>query len=507
MILQWSTKFNKYLGPFLLRHGLSIRYKLGGGVIRDNPTLDAFLFIPLAQKLISIEVQQETNEAITKSKKEPTAFEAWSESVFDRIFGKDPVVQHRPDSKATRTDTNPRLQVLEEYLRPVLVPNERWSDVTRWHFHHRFLKWARAEFLAAKYGPELQEALQAYPKLRSGPQVQKRMSRGNTLLSFLGGGGQRAQSDDDELILPNSNTVIKGFQMGKWNRRKDVDAGWRHLANITEHLNGKVMEIHSGMRVAMVPPEMDVTEVSLEELLEVAGGHVASLGAFNLLCEEADIYQFWTKEYIATLASYLMKRASAFDGETRIIDVGAGDGLLAQLLKQEFENKANRKGKAASGTGQSQKMGSSKVPSIIAVDNHSWNIPVPRGSVEKLDVRDAISKYASDESLQVIVLCSWMPMGEDWSRIFREHSVKEYILIGEYDDGNCGHNVETWGNFDYAVDDDKSALNAAEQPRIPAYQHDGFKRMDLKELSPFQFARFDSADSSSSKTVVFRRMA
>lgn len=39
-----------------------------------------------------------------------------------------------------------------------------------------------------------------------------------------------------------------------------------------------------------------------------------------------------------------------------------------------------------------------------------------------------------------LVICSWMPMGVDWSRAFRNcDDVDEYVLLGEADDGSCGH--------------------------------------------------------------------
>ncbi len=35
-----------------------------------------------------------------------------------------------------------------------------------------------------------------------------------------------------------------------------------------------------------------------------------------------------------------------------------------------------------------------------------------------------------------------------------ERLVEEYILIGEADDGSCGHNWRTWGNPNFRDDDD-----------------------------------------------------
>jgi hypothetical protein len=93
-----------------------------------------------------------------------------------------------------------------------------------------------------------------------------------------------------------------------------------------------------------------------------------------------------------------------------------------------------------------------------------------------------------------------MPMGDDWTASFRKAGVKEYILIGESDDGNCGCNWETWGNPEFRDDDD------IDDSVRPAYEVDSYKRFNLSTLTPFQFSRFDSADSANSATISFRKV-
>jgi hypothetical protein len=115
-------------------------------------------------------------------------------------------------------------------------------------------------------------------------------------------------------------------------------------------------------------------------------------------------------------------------------------------------------------------------------------------------------------------------MGVDWTSLFRQYQVDEYILIGECDDGTCGDNWSTWGNQEYVSDDlvvkdlweafaedsAKEASNVEEDPNTmtstpPPYLVDGYERIDKTSWAPFQFSRFDCSISKMGKTVVFRK--
>jgi hypothetical protein len=254
------------------------------------------------------------------------------------------------------------------------------------------------------------------------------------------------------------------------------------------------------------------------------------------------VYQLWTRDYIENLGKYLLKRTEAFGGETIVLDVGAGDGLLAQSLRNYFEKgaepiKSKKSGPRRSRPVQASKPSSSrrppsKIPSVVAADDGSWSITVSdKANVEKLGVEAAIARYATDSEHQVIVLCSWMPMGDDWTPIFRKGGVDEYILIGESDDGQCGDNWETWGNHDFLsevadkelqkVDDDRNSDKDGDSQTVDAeasidesflatpraYEAEGYARNDIDDLLPHQFSRYDCAVSKFGKTVSFRRVA
>ena len=120
-----------------------------------------------------------------------------------------------------------------------------------------------------------------------------------------------------------------------------------------------------------------------------------------------------------------------------------------------------------------------------------------------------------------------MPPGQDWTAAFRrpiaaanvddvardddgastERVVEEYILIGEADDGTCGHNWYTWGNSDFLDRIPKPDHNEDDvrNTETAPYVLDGYVRRDLDELSMLQFSRFDCKRSRESKTVSFRR--
>lgn len=454
VFLTLFSRISKAVAPFGLKHGLSLRYKLSKGAIRDNPTLDMLLMLPLFQKLLSQEVLAEASS-------KQSEFDKLVNRTFDRMFGAD----------KTQQNATSRLAVLERHLRPVLVPNEKWSDVQRWMFHTRFLKFARTEYMLARYTSDLQDAMNRYPKLRRCPQI---ASRGFFRKMMAGSDKVELQST----MLPSSTTIMKAFKMTNWKRTKDVDAIWNRMTTLTAQLNGHSISIPgTSMRFPILSNDTDLTHLSLEDILELAGGHVASCGPFNALCDECNIFQLWTQEYINGLTDYLHERSNS---NTIVLDVGAGDGLLAQLLREQLQIRHRR-----------------EFPKVIAIDDGSWSIR-KKADVERLSVAKAVKKYAS--SHHVIVLCSWMPMGIDWTAVFRKENVDEYILIGEFQDGNCGDNWKTWGNPEFRDSDDANTL--------PPFKADGYNAHyhTLKSLAPHSFSIFDSRDSANTTTVSFRRV-
>lgn len=122
------------------------------------------------------------------------------------------------------------------------------------------------------------------------------------------------------------------------------------------------------------------------------------------------VHQFLSQEYVDALAGYVIG--------TRlepVVEVGAGRGELARALRQQGI-------------------------AVYASDDGSW-----------LDGRlhwpsllpHDVSRLGYAEALRLerpaLVLCSWMPRGEDWTPAFRAcATVKEYLLLGEAQGGATG---------------------------------------------------------------------
>ena len=115
--------------------------------------------------------------------------------------------------------------------------------------------------------------------------------------------------------------------------------------------------------------------------------------------------------------------------------------------------------------------------------------------MEKLNISEALQKYSPVDGhgmrkYHIIAICSWMPMGIDWTQEMRDNGVDKCILIGECDDGKCGDNWLTFGNAEFR---DEIYLDVEESkartPKVVApYKADGFERMDLKKISLFQYS-------------------
>lgn len=522
-----AKKLNRLLAPAILKHGLTMRFILGRGRIKDNPYLDYALLLPFAQTLLSIEVQEiekeQKQKQLEKETRVPSAFDEFVDRVWNQYIEPNASDRKQKDEEEEIPD-NPRLDAFQQFLGPVLTPTKEWSDIERYRFNARFIKWLRSEYLICKYGSDIRAALESYTQLRVSPLLQRNAFKETIRRGMIPTNTKSSEntlSADVFTPLPNGTTLDKAFRMEHWTKEKFPKAEYDEMEKIATKIGGYMEKIPgSNVEIACVPIEASTKDLSFEEILEISGCHVSSCNAFNALCEEGGIYEFWTEEYVSGLADYLLERCEEFDGSTVILDVGAGDGTLVHFLRKyldEFHSGSKRRQSAALNvkkartSSRKKNRTKSSLPVIVASDDGSWKID-PKADVEKLNITEALRKYnpfdeSGKRSHQLVVICSWMPQGIDWTQEMRDSSVDEYILIGESDDGNCGDNWLTFGNPDFKDDIylDKGEAKSMKPSVIAPYKADGYKRIDLAHLSKLQYSRFDSSVSGSSKTISFRR--
>ena len=195
------------------------------------------------------------------------------------------------------------------------------------------------------------------------------------------------------------------------------------------------------------------------------------------------------------------------------LELGAGDGRLAAHLSRAL---------AAAG-----------VPATLsATDSFKRGLATaPGASVLEMDVAAAL------ETKPHIVLCAFMPLGEDWTAAVRAcASVRAYVLLGEVDDGCCGQPWKTWGYLAADARDDTCSVPSTssdedeeedggggggggrgegwrrvweQRPEDTPFGADGWARRELPEMSKVLLGCTDEPwlAARRSKAVLFSRGA
>lgn len=564
IIFSLTKRLNKAAAPKLLSWSLRLHESLcSSPMLPSFVSPNAISLLPLAQRIVSIEVQDdyrrlqsgEAKSDVVSMRSEWDNFvdQAWdvffedrhrrlkaerdeaAEAEARRLWDAKQRKRQRRKQRRSRPERTKakarvdnyqceellelgerRVRLLDNYLRPALLPSEslRNRHLFAHHHHHQnhsepstnadydaFVKWIRGEYLIAKYGPIVQRAVKQCPELRDDAAG----------LSTL-----EVEADEAPLKLPSVDAVRRAFGMQNWNRRKLPPEGE----------GGNAME-SDGQENA----EEETIHHIIHNKLRGQIAHSGPLNAYFEMRRREDSYELWTKEYVFGLARYLLDRIAEMDRqaalstsrsasptETIILDVGAGDGRLVYFLRKAMKEIVKKKTNLSTSATVP-----SGLPTIIATDNGSWKAPIYDNQhirVEQLSAVEALEKYGilpmtaqeGGAKTRLIVLCSWMPPGQDWTADFRrplnhaastnagdgagvERIAEEYVLIGEADNGTCGHNWYTWGNPDFGTEGDAVA------PHVM----DGYERVNLHDLSLLQFSRFDCKRSSESMTVCFRR--
>ncbi|CAK0899345.1 unnamed protein product, partial [Prorocentrum cordatum] len=141
---------------------------------------------------------------------------------------------------------------------------------------------------------------------------------------------------------------------------------------------------------------------------------VAGRGAPARLGPPRPQYEVLTREFADALAGYLRSRLRPGD---LLLEVGAGDGRLGRALRARLPAELR----------------------VAVTDSGARGLDAA-GLVERRDAAEAVAALRP-----AVVLCSWMPLGRDWTAAFRgAPGLREYVLVG--DPGICGAPWETWGH-------------------------------------------------------------
>ena len=285
---------------------------------------------------------------------------------------------------------------------------------------------------------------------------------------------------------------------------------------------------------------------SFGDVLEACGGLVRRRGALAAHCEEAGAYELISRELVEELAAHISSRRAALlarapvprsadaleeeliaaeesaEADAKARAAAGGDGTHAEALMSDDPAAALRVLEVGAGNGELTHYlrealrrrtadGAAGGYSLVACDaaggaaGGGAATAAAFGHVEAADYRAALARYRPH-----LVLCSWMPMGMDWSARFRATpSVGEYVLLGEVYDGACGHNWHTWGNAAFR-EPPHSVHDARDGPAAPPAPHevDGWCLEELPDVSRWMLSRFasDAADCVClSAAVAFRR--
>ena len=165
---------------------------------------------------------------------------------------------------------------------------------------------------------------------------------------------------------------------------------------------------------------------STEDLIELYRRHLwMDFACHNPL---GSLFQIPTKELIDSLGDVLTEEIERLNqSEVKITELGASNGRLTHFLKQTLEERIKN-----------------KPLHIKGVDDFSWDeneeIRSCNGSpywlrrifeVEETSMENAINENPD------IVISSWMPPHEDWTKLIRSNpNVKVFILIGNPE--QCG---------------------------------------------------------------------
>jgi len=315
------------------------------------------------------------------------------------------------------------------------------------------------------------------------------------IISCYGRNFGSAYLKNEDLDQPFEQSKLQLAQLGAQNTEKwykcEPDT-WRKIESDAQRMiNEKTKNFRTA---AYLPSKYEVLK-AFEDVLHATGIPLAH-ELWDLYCMQGDLvgagrlndiwptYEFVTVEMVAALGDYIAGKAQ-ISGNTAqnpfvVLEVGAGMGQLSYFVQKYLNDKYPglvRVIPTDSGT--------------ILTDKHLAPGPFP---VETKDYQEALSVHSPK-----MVICSWMPYGEDWTPYFRRNpNVQEYLLLGPADEWieYSPEDQKQWeeaGRLVLSVCGKLETFGLGEDGpvAVPAYSQDGFDMRVLPQISRHQLNRMD----------------
>eukprot|EP01062_Namystynia_karyoxenos_P058598 TRINITY_DN50117_c0_g1_i1.p1 TRINITY_DN50117_c0_g1~~TRINITY_DN50117_c0_g1_i1.p1 ORF type:complete len:474 (+),score=105.64 TRINITY_DN50117_c0_g1_i1:76-1422(+) len=148
-------------------------------------------------------------------------------------------------------------------------------------------------------------------------------------------------------------------------------------------------------------------EAEAWQSVNALAGSFACPSALSHWSELHDWHDCITQEYVGELALWI---AATAPPDSVIVEVGCGRGRLAYHLSAALRPRGFPGG-------------------VVATDSDAFDDPSAPGHVP--GVRRMPCQVALHQLQPSVVLCAWMPAGDDWTPAFRAcTSVQQYVLLG-----------------------------------------------------------------------------
>lgn len=530
---------NKRIAPFALKHGLTLSNYLHKNKNLKNligfQNIDKICLLSISKNIISIEIHDETQKNKRKNKKEMLLDKA-----HDMLFPN--------DEKYNKKNYGTRYELLQNYLinKKILLPNGIYEDVQRYNNNKSFLLWLRHEYILAYFDDNTVDitddgfATATTKKSKKNKYQIQKLKIIQSLLPYLQFNSdvnifseykkkQQQQHGeyyfpDERTFAPTTSKINKLFQLSSSSSSKIITT----TKNKKYNTNNDLQSQQNSKLESIIPKSCTLEQIlKLSKITNISqsfntNDSSSTLSWLNIFCEEMKINEIYTKEYIIKLSDYLLQRCSSFPKNTNdgskniIVEVGNGSNHYLSLVLSYIYSSNNDNNQSLNPFDKSSRNNNkhnNPISHIININDNEWKKGKDNMQllIESKCNEQLKNTSIKGQKLNVIIICSWMPFGIDYTKYFRNGSLREnnihimeYILIGPTYPRlfSCGDDYHTWGVSDKKEKDDTI---------IAPFEKDGYEKINLEFLSDLQYCKFDTTTATAgfmrdSNTISFRKM-